>query len=931
MILTGKENIFKKWWSYILTFPGLFIIYMFALSNKNALIQYKLVYTSLGWINEASNNFAYLFFYIYYLGYTLIGLVLLWHWRRKNVNAKNKSQTNILFYSSIITMLIAIITDIIGNLILGLNIPQIAPVIILIPVMSICYCIAKYNFMNRRSYENEEVILNEANRARIYKHLSTAFIAGSFVFFISQYLLCKNADLFYVLLSSAALLCLGLAVKILQNLKLNDNYKSGIIILAMVITVPIITVKFISIGSLTVWAFPFLFIVIALLLNKSNALIFISISIMATQIFVWIMEPQVKVTVDSSDHIARIGLFAIGIWLAFFVNKIYMLRLKENIDQAKFQTLISNISTNFVTINTLNFDEKINTALSKCGKHFRVDRTSLAVFDLEQNVIRSNHNWQEETIDGINVFQEISLDIESWWIKQLLSNNVVNIPNHVNQSEIIKNTCFLTKNVCHSLLFIPIRGNNEVLGFLELSMVERSKFWRNDQMNLLKIITNVFADALVKVKSEKEINTMAYYDHLTNLPNRILLKDRVEQAIHLAKRTEKILGIIFLDLDSFKAVNDAIGYEGGDKLLKKVADQILQCLRKSDTVCRFGGDEFIIMLNNISNRDDIVRVADKLMTLFNQEFTLKGEGFFISASAGIANYPEDGLDTETLIKNANIAMHKAKDMGKNQYMLCSAEMKEELHTKIRLTNSLYHAKERNELYLHYQPQVCLKTKEIIGFEALIRWNHPKRGIISPSIFIPLAEQNGAINSIGEWALETACRQNKLWQNLGFKPMRMAVNLSVNQFRNPNLVEQIAQILKKTDLDPKYLELEITESITIKEEDYIVSVLNRLKELGVSIAIDDFGTEYSSLSRLKILPVDRIKIDMQFVKGIEGNDKDRVITDSIINLAKNLGLSVIAEGVENETQLEFLNQKMCNEVQGYYLYKPMSSEEIEAIL
>jgi len=294
-------------------------------------------------------------------------------------------------------------------------------------------------------------------------------------------------------------------------------------------------------------------------------------------------------------------------------------------------------------------------------------------------------------------------------------------------------------------------------------------------------------------------------------------------------------------------------------------------------------------------------------------------------------YPVDGEDTETLIKNADIAMYRAKANGKNQYVFCTPNMKQDMQVKLKLTNSLYRTLDRDELYLAYQPQVNIISGKIIGVEALLRWNHPELGIISPASFIPIAEQTGLISPIGEWVLRTACMQNKAWQDEGLPKMRIAVNISVIQFRNPNLVNLVRNILEETGMEPQYLELEVTESVAIHESDYIVNVLNNLKEIGITISIDDFGTQYSSLSRLKLLPVDRLKMDMQFVRGIEGNDKDKAITNVIISLAKNLGLKVIAEGVETKEQLTFLSEKLCDEVQGYYYYKPMAAEEVKKII
>ena len=304
---------------------------------------------------------------------------------------------------------------------------------------------------------------------------------------------------------------------------------------------------------------------------------------------------------------------------------------------------------------------------------------------------------------------------------------------------------------------------------------------------------------------------------------------------------------------------------------------------------------------------------------------------FVTTSIGGAIYPIDGDDVETLIKNADIAMYKAKEEGKNKFQLCTPIIKDSLVEEMKLTNSLYRALERNELELYYQPQVNIISGEIIGLEALIRWNNTKLGMVNPGDFIYIAEKTGLILPIGEWVMRSACSQNKTWQNAGILNVPIAVNLSVNQFQNIKIVQQITKILKETDLNPKDLELEITENIIMKEPEYIIESLKQLKELGVTIAIDDFGTEYSSLNYIKQLPVDKIKIDMSFVQGININHKDEAIIKVIIVLAKNLGLKVIAEGVETKQQLDFLREQMCDEIQGYYYYKPMTASQIEELM
>ena len=386
-----------------------------------------------------------------------------------------------------------------------------------------------------------------------------------------------------------------------------------------------------------------------------------------------------------------------------------------------------------------------------------------------------------------------------------------------------------------------------------------------------------------------------------------------------------------MDLDSFKTVNDTVGHGMGDELLYLVGEKLKNMLKKNDLVSRFSGDEFLIMITDLSSEEDVVQVAERLMHLFYEPFILKGQEFFMTASAGIALYPMDGKDPETLIMNADIAKFKAKENGRNQYLLCSSDLKGEVNRQNQLTNFLYRALEKGELFIEYQPQVHLVSGKITGVESLLRWRHPELGLISPGIIIPLAEQTSLINPIGEWVLETACQQNKKWQDMGLKPILMAVNISASQFKNPHFINQVENVLQKTGLKPEYLEVEITESMAILEFSEIIRKLNGLKSIGVSIAIDDFGTEYSSLGRLKMLPLDRLKMDKQFIDGIGYNHKDQAIANAIIQLGKSLGLSVVAEGVEDEDQMAFLKTSQCDLIQGYFYYKPLNALAIEEIL
>ena len=433
------------------------------------------------------------------------------------------------------------------------------------------------------------------------------------------------------------------------------------------------------------------------------------------------------------------------------------------------------------------------------------------------------------------------------------------------------------------------------------------------------------------IAKEEKIIKLAYNDHLTGLPNRRSFYDKLNQAILDAVINKNSFVILFLDLDGFKTINDTMGHAQGDELLKKVAQRLTNILSKSDVIARVGGDEFLILIYNQCGEQYIKKNCENIINTINEPFQFSKNEIYITTSIGVSIYPEDGTEVEDLVKNADIAMYKAKENGKGKYVLCNSLIKNNLDEVMKLTNDLYRALENNELELYYQPQVNTISGRIIGLEALLRWNHHSFGLLSPMIFIPIAEKTGLIVKIGEWALEVACKQIKVWQDLYIPSLSIAVNLSVNQIQSHKIVNQVSRILDETGLNPQNLELEITENILMKDLNYIVDILKKIRNLNVRIAIDDFGTDYSSLSYLKQLPLDRIKIPKCFIDGIGKNIADESIISSIIVLGKKLSLDLIAEGVETGCQLQFLKTQMCDEIQGFYYYKPMPANEIEILL
>ncbi|WP_445002540.1 EAL domain-containing protein [Exiguobacterium alkaliphilum] len=438
--------------------------------------------------------------------------------------------------------------------------------------------------------------------------------------------------------------------------------------------------------------------------------------------------------------------------------------------------------------------------------------------------------------------------------------------------------------------------------------------------------SSIIRDISERKQVESRINDLVYLDTLTGLPNRRLFNDRLDA---LLSQDDVTFSLFYIDLDNFKVINDRFGHSLGDVFLRQVTDRLLSTIGKTDTLARLGGDEFIILAPSTGSNFAAHR-AQHITNALNQPFTLEGEEVFTSMSVGISLYPSDGQTADDLLKNADIAMYRAKEDGKNGFQFFTKEMNELVARKSRLAMALRKGISRGEFSVYYQPQVNLATEELIGVEALVRWTHPEIGVISPGEFIPIAEETGSIHRLGEFVLNEACRQNKAWQDAGVDPFRVAVNISALQFAQKDLPLVVERALESSGLEPEYLELELTETV-IQSAKSAIETMQALVELGVHLSIDDFGTGYSSLSYLKLFPIDTLKIDQHFTKNIETDAKDAALVKTIIRMAHELGLNVIAEGVETKAQAEFLKAEDCNQAQGYYYNKPMPAEELDSFL
>lgn len=439
-----------------------------------------------------------------------------------------------------------------------------------------------------------------------------------------------------------------------------------------------------------------------------------------------------------------------------------------------------------------------------------------------------------------------------------------------------------------------------------------------------------FRDITTRAQLERKLILQATHDALTGLPNRILLFDRIQQAITEAKRNNKIVGILFFDLDRFKLVNDSLSHHAGDKLLKAVAQRLKKTLRAEDTIARQGGDEFVVVIKNLKRETEIEKISKKILSTFKKPFNISNRKITVGASAGITFYPNDGKTADTLLRNADLAMYRSKTLGGNQTQLYSPTLNKENLLRLERENELQEALKKKEFFLCYQPQFDVSNNKIMAIEALIRWQHPRYGVLLPIDFIPIAEETGLIIPIGEWVLREACRQNKIWQQQGLPSFRIGVNVASQQLKQRDFPEFIKNVITEAGLKPENLEVEVTENVIISNPE-VISTINEISKLGIKIALDDFGTGNSTLSSLNKVHVDRLKIDRSFIESINVSNSDEVIIQAIIDMSRSLNYEVLAEGVETQKQLDFLKKNKCEVIQGFYFGYPLTSDEFEKLV
>ncbi|NPV91959.1 MAG: diguanylate cyclase [Firmicutes bacterium] len=672
ILLLTQNDLLKKWWIYpLLYLPPVVTIFAYTYLPLIHLNQDHLIRNELGWLNISQTDAWDWFYYGYGLIFIVIAVVTIYLWAKNSTSKNIKKQVNLLMGSLLAASVFGSLTDVLP-VFLKIRIPQFSPVFVLFPIASISYSVKYYGFMRPEAENQNELILNESAYTNVYRHIGLIFAGGSILNLVVQFLLYKESSSSSALLFSGTLIAIAAFIFSINRVKLDDSIKEMLLAGGLSFIIPVVTLWFVYSGSITIWAFNFLLIIICLLFNRRTILITVIVSSILTQLLIWAAVPTVLHKVEGADYIVRIGLIGFAAVLSFYVNKIYVQRLKDNANQISMQMLVSETSHDFVSASEQNFNDKVYGMLKRCGSFIRSDRAYIALLDPDTKRIHYSLEWLAEGVSSpADVSEDSVRDMQSMLLKQFESHNVVKLYD----TALIPPTEKLKKQLIgrdiRALLALPVKKQDTIIGFLAFAAARPLTEWRSGSFTYLEIITNIIADAVIKIDAEKEISFIAYHDQLTLLPTRILFKDRLDKAIRRAERTKKMIVVAFLDLDSFKSVNDTMGHELGDQLLFEAARILSQSIRSDDTIARFGGDEFVILLNDITSKKDIVKLMDKIIDTLRRPILLNSQEFFISASAGVALYPQDGTDVETLIKNADIAMYNAKVRGKNQYLFCS--------------------------------------------------------------------------------------------------------------------------------------------------------------------------------------------------------------------------------------------------------------------
>lgn len=782
----------------------------------------------------------------------------------------------------------------------------------------------------RRGYQEENIIpkrgeyLSAKTHDKIFFYVSQVYLMAGFLTFYIQVIV-NQSEVIRTSIITATLFFIGLFIFFLLKVRISVRTRDDIINSILSLSIPFVTLYFAEDSLGFAWAAPVVLILVAVAFNNRNLLIATSTMSIITLLLLWIMYPEMVGSFSAPAHFTRLFVFFIVIGIAFLINDIYRKRQQQFERQIDHERFISEMVVLMSKARFSTVKSNLEVLLEEMVYYMEADYGSIHIFsDVKDGVHRKFEQYGRGDLDGIRKNLKFSSILD-----KMLEDTKKPDHTEMNIRRIIEKFRRIMNSQQVTVLIQPVVESEKVIGIMCLGVFDKNS-WDEGYQNSFDLIVKNLSSMLYKIKKEDELYRMAYYDGLTGLPNRTLfsriLADTLEE-----QGEEDTAAVLFLDLDDFKNINDLMGHSVGDKLLVEFVARIKPLLRDDRYMSRFGGDEFLMVLPQLKDAEEAREKVQEILTTAIGTFRFDEREISTGASIGVALYPQDAREPEDLIRYADLAMYSAKLNGKNQFVICTEDIKKRFIYEKEIENDLHYAIKNKEFILYYQPRVDGISEKIVGVEALLRWDHPQKGMIPPGVFIPIAERIGLMPEIDQWVFREACRQNLYWQRRGYDRISMSVNVTPMTFAENFEGSDILKNLREGIWDPRYIEVEITENTMYFSPESIRNRLNYIRGLGMSVALDDFGIAYSSLGRLHELPIDKIKIDRQFVVNLHEAEKGKNLYEGILNLGRSLGLRINVEGVETKEQADYVRARGCDEIQGFYYYKAMPPEYVERLL
>ncbi len=926
----------------MLYLPALINIILFAPFGYLGARQYQMVPTDFGWRNVLPANTGQHWINFSYIMYTVITFILLIRWWKKlEPHSSLKRDVTYFLISLLLPFVVGTITDVLPG-ILGLpQIPRSAIVFMMLPAIFLYRILKKHGFLLERTrlefLPPDSEVLPEEGRLRLFETAAAIFTIGAVGSFYSGYFI-GGRDLLNELSLATAVLILGILLRFVPYVTRKHTIQNTLFLLLGIAGMSFFIIANIDTGAVTIWAVYIIFLLYTVVLDSDiHAFLFVGATLII-QIVIWIIRPNVYTVIDNTQYLKRIFIIVLSFYGVRYLSNEYSSKLKGYQRFAKAQETLERISTSFISINSENAREKIDELFKMAAEILEFDNAYLFEFDAAyENALILNMYVKDIESKSSHFYPGTMFKTADFpEVKPLIAQNLPLMcedVTNISLDEAGKQRDFFLSRGINSFFALPITlDDDEVGGFFVIEYREQSdKRLTEGRLHFLRIITNILGDARKKILYEEKLFNSAYFDQTTKLANRSMLIRRLDQSLINRKESDK-LAVLTIELENLRMINDTFGHSIGEQIVIKSAAILEELLGECCDISRTGEGRFVLVLSHLENREQIENCAEKILAAFaNPVSTDTGiEALFVVLRIGIAVYPDDGKDTNTLLKNADLAGYEARNADE-RVLFYNTQLESHIAETTLFTNRLFKSLQNKEFFLEFQPQISCNTGNAAGIEALLRWNSDGKQRVAPDRFIPLLEQTGLIYDTGLWVLQETLQEHKRLIAKGFPPLRISVNLSVVQFQGENFIPDFTKIIRESQVDPKYIELEITESLLSESSRDAVERLSKLKDSGISIAIDDFGKGYSSLHRLDLMPFNRIKIDKCVVDDVTLEQKRMIIAKTIVSLAKALRADVTAEGVETKEQADFMSEIGCDEIQGYYYSRPLPSEALEEFL